>query len=85
MFTQNKILRQRSSELTAFVTSLSIAIIAIKKSSEILLKKCPVIDIETNEMSSIETLSFKAVTLFGEIIEITYEGINARKVHRIIT
>jgi hypothetical protein len=85
MLTQNRILRQRSSDLTAFITSLSIAIIAIKKSSEFLLKKSHVIDIETDEITSHETLSFKAVTLFGEIIEITYEGINARKVHRIIT
>ena len=85
MSSAKQVSRQRANDITASVNSKSIAIVAIMKSSVFVLKKCPVIDLDENAISSIETLTFQAVTLFGDIIDFNYEGINARRVHRIIT
>jgi hypothetical protein len=77
--------RRDATDITAYMISLSFAILVIRKSSLFLLKKCPVIDLIDNTHTSIVTLQFSAGTLFGESIEFNYDGNNARQIHHVIT
>ena len=76
--------RKNANDITAYMLSLSFAIVIIRKSTLIHLKKLPIIDLVEDTISSTETLSFPFSTLFGETHEICYEGNNARHLHRIL-
>ena len=84
MTTYIQISRKTASDVNAIISSMSIAIVVIAKSSVCVLKKCPVIDLVEDSISSIETLTFLATTSAGLTMELNYEGINARNTHRII-
>ena len=83
MSTPNRISRQQSSEITAFVTSSTIEYVAILKNS-LYLTTIRVTDLEIERTHRLDRLTFQAVSLYGDIIDFTYEGSSARRVHRII-